>query len=94
MVLRAPLGRSLTVGAMGLVSNPAQLLVLRVLQGLVTGTVPATAALVSSIAPPAVRASLGIVQTARCSRVRRSARSSAAVHRDHSATASPSSSPA
>jgi len=51
MVLRALSGIALFVGAMGLVSSPAQLLVLRVFQGAFSGFVPPSITLVSVVAP-------------------------------------------
>ena len=51
MVLRAMFCAALVLAAMGFVQNVGQLLVLRALQGAVTGTVTATTALVASVAP-------------------------------------------
>lgn len=51
MLLRATLAGSVVVGLMGFVAVPWQLLVLRLLQGTVTGTVPAATALVASDSP-------------------------------------------
>ena len=51
MLLRATLAASVVVGLMGFVTSPWQLLVLRLLQGTLTGTVPAATALVASTAP-------------------------------------------
>jgi DHA1 family multidrug resistance protein-like MFS transporter len=51
MLLRATLAGSVVVGLMGFVAAPWQLLVLRLLQGTVTGTVPAATALVASDSP-------------------------------------------
>ena len=52
MLLRATLTAAVVVGSMAFVSGPWQLLVLRLLQGTLTGTVPAATALVASTAPP------------------------------------------
>jgi DHA1 family multidrug resistance protein-like MFS transporter len=51
MLLRATLAGSVVVGLMGFVAAPWQLLVLRLLQGTLTGTVPAATALVASDSP-------------------------------------------
>jgi len=51
MLLRATLTAAVVVGSMGFVSTPWQLLGLRLLQGTLTGTVPAATALVASTAP-------------------------------------------
>ena len=51
MLLRATLTAAVVVGSMGFVSSPWQLLGLRLLQGTLTGTVPAATALVASTAP-------------------------------------------
>jgi len=51
MVERAMFGGAVLLGAMGLVRNVQQLAILRVLQGCVTGTVPAAATLVASSTP-------------------------------------------
>ena len=65
MLLRATLAAAVVVGSMAFVSTPWQLLGLRLLQGTLTGTVPAATALVASTAPPE-RAGwrLGALQTA------------------------------
>ena len=52
MLLRATLAAAVVVGSMGFVSTPWQLLGLRLLQGTLTGTVPAATALVASTTPP------------------------------------------
>src|ERR687895_1302246 len=52
MLLRATLAAAVVVGSMGFVSGPWQLLGLRLLQGMFTGTVPAATALVASTTPP------------------------------------------
>lgn len=51
MLLRAMLCASIIIGLMGAVSGVNQLLVLRLVQGIFTGTVTASAALVASSAP-------------------------------------------
>jgi len=65
MVMRAMFGGAVVVALMGAAPSAGALLALRFLQGAVTGTVSATNALVSSVAP-AGRAglSLGLMQTA------------------------------
>jgi MFS transporter, DHA1 family, multidrug resistance protein len=64
MLLRATLAAAVVVGSMGFVATPWQLLGLRLLQGTLTGTVPAATALVASTTP-AERAGwrLGALQT-------------------------------
>ena len=51
MLLRATLAAAVVVGSMGFVATPWQLLGLRLLQGTLTGTVPAATALVASTSP-------------------------------------------
>ena len=51
MLLRATLAGALVVGCMGLVTAPWQLLLLRLLQGMLTGTVAAATVLVAATAP-------------------------------------------
>jgi len=51
MVLRATFGGAIILALMGFVVNVQQLVVLRFIQGIFTGTVPATMALVASTAP-------------------------------------------
>lgn len=51
MLLRATLAAAVVVGLMGFVSGPWQLLALRLLQGTLTGTVPAATALVATNSP-------------------------------------------
>ncbi len=51
MLLRATLAAVVVVGSMGFVTAPWQLLVLRLLQGTLTGTVPAATSLVAATAP-------------------------------------------
>lgn len=65
MVTRALFGGGLVVAVMGLVRSPEQLLALRLVQGLFSGTVSATRTLVSSVAPVAqLGYVLGTMQTA------------------------------
>ena len=64
MLLRATLAGSVMLGLMGLVTSPWQLLLLRLLQGSLTGTVAAATVLVSATAPPDKASSrLGTLQT-------------------------------
>ncbi|MCC7060854.1 MAG: MFS transporter, partial [Burkholderiaceae bacterium] len=51
MIVRAALGGALTIALMGFVQNAEQLVMLRVIQGLVTGTVAAANALVAASTP-------------------------------------------
>lgn len=51
MVLRATFGGAIILALMGFVANVQQLMALRFVQGLFTGTVPATMALVAATAP-------------------------------------------
>lgn len=65
MVCRAMYGGAITLGAMAFVATPGQLLALRLLQGSLTGTISAAAALVAATVPQhAVGSSLGLLQTA------------------------------
>jgi len=65
MVQRAMFGGAVILGLMGMVQNVYQLLVLRILQGSITGTVPACVALVSSVIPKnRLGFSLGLMQMA------------------------------
>jgi DHA1 family multidrug resistance protein-like MFS transporter len=65
MVVRAALSAAVIIGLMGLVTSVWQLLLLRVLQGMLTGTVSAFQALVSSQTPrDRLGFSLGVMQTA------------------------------
>jgi DHA1 family multidrug resistance protein-like MFS transporter len=65
MVVRAAGSAALLIGLMGLVTNVWQLLALRILQGMFTGTVTASQALVSSQTPrDRLGFSLGVMQTA------------------------------
>jgi MFS transporter, DHA1 family, multidrug resistance protein len=64
MLLRATLAGSAMLGLMGLVTAPWQLLLLRLLQGSLTGTVAAATVLVSATAPPEKAPfRLGVLQT-------------------------------
>ena len=65
MVMRAAFSAAVLVGLMGLATNVYQLVALRVLQGVFTGTVSASQALVSSQTPRArLGFALGVMQTA------------------------------
>ncbi|CAN5732034.1 MFS transporter [soil metagenome] len=65
MVLRAMFAAMITIGLMGFVNAPWQLLVLRMVEGAFTGTVAASTALVASTAPRArLGYALGMIQTA------------------------------
>jgi DHA1 family multidrug resistance protein-like MFS transporter len=65
MVVRAMFGGAIVISAMGLVGNVYQLLVLRAIQGTLTGTVPAATTLVASNTPAKRRGSaLGLLQMA------------------------------
>ena len=65
MVLRAMFGGAIVLGVMALVQTPGQLLALRMLQGAVTGTIAASAALVASVSPSRrAGLSLGMMQAA------------------------------
>jgi DHA1 family multidrug resistance protein-like MFS transporter len=64
MVLRAMLAGGLVLALMAFVQNAWELLVLRILQGAVTGTVAASTALVATIAPrDRLAYSMGLLQT-------------------------------
>src|SRR2546423_9861913 len=64
MVLRALLVGGLIIALMGLVQNVGQFLVLRILQGMFTGTIAAATALVASIVPrERLASSMGLLQT-------------------------------
>ncbi len=65
MILRALFGASIVIGAMGLVANVEQLLVLRLLQGTVTGVVAAASVVVSLTVPrPYLATTLGFMHAA------------------------------
>ena len=64
MLLRAMFGGALLVGLMAFVTAPWQLLVLRILQGCVTGTIAAATVLTTSIVPERkIGFCLGLLQT-------------------------------
>ena len=64
MLVRASLGGAVLLAAMGFVQNAEQLALLRALQGLVTGTIPAANALVASSTPKENSGeALGLLQT-------------------------------
>jgi len=63
MVVRAMFGGAVVIGAMGFTQNVYQLVVLRAIQGTLTGTVPAAMTLVVSSTPPARRGyAIGLLQ--------------------------------
>jgi len=65
MVVRAMFGGSVVIALMGFTRNVGQLAALRMLQGALTGTVPAAMTLVASSAPPERRGyALGLLQMA------------------------------
>lgn len=65
MVLRAMFGGAVLIPLMAVATNVYHLLILRILQGAITGTIPAAVALVSSFTPPSSRGySLGVMQMA------------------------------
>jgi DHA1 family multidrug resistance protein-like MFS transporter len=65
MVVRAMFGGAVVIGAMGFTQNVYQLVVLRAIQGTLTGTVPAAMTLVVSSAPPERRGyAIGLLQMA------------------------------
>ncbi|MBV9279970.1 MAG: MFS transporter [Chloroflexi bacterium] len=65
MVVRAAFSAAVLIGLMGLVTSAYQLLILRLLQGMFTGTVSASQALVSSQTPRnRLGFALGVMQTA------------------------------
>jgi DHA1 family multidrug resistance protein-like MFS transporter len=65
MVVRAMLGGSVVIGLMGFTRNVYQLLILRAIQGTLTGTVPAATTLVASSTPAKRRGfALGLLQMA------------------------------
>ena len=65
MVERAMFGGAVVIGAMGFTRNVYQLAVLRAIQGMLTGTVPAAMTLVASSTPPERRGyALGLLQMA------------------------------
>ncbi len=65
MLERAMFGGAVVIFAMGFVTDVRQLLILRILQGSLTGTVTASMALVAAMSPPdRIGYSLGLMQTA------------------------------
>jgi DHA1 family multidrug resistance protein-like MFS transporter len=65
MVMRAMLGGGVVIALMGAAGSPGMLLLLRLIQGAITGTVSATNALVSGVTPrERVGTSLGLITTA------------------------------
>lgn len=65
MVVRATFGGAVVLGAMAFVQSVQQLFVLRLLQGMLTGTVSAFMTLIATIAPPSeVGFALGMMQMA------------------------------
>ena len=65
MLLRAMFGGAAVLVLQGFVSDPWQLLVLRTVQGCITGTIAAATVLVASIAPPEETGyALGLLQMA------------------------------
>jgi DHA1 family multidrug resistance protein-like MFS transporter len=65
MVVRAMFGGAVVIGSMGFTRNVYQLLVLRAIQGTLTGTVPAATTLVASNTPEEQRGyALGLLQMA------------------------------
>lgn len=65
MVIRSMAGAAVTVGAMGFVTSPEQLVALRFIQGAVSGVVSASNALVASTAPKErLGFALGLMQVA------------------------------
>ena len=64
MVIRSMIGGSVVLGLMGFATRPWHLVILRIFQGIFTGTVPASITLVSSVTPSAnLGISLGLLQT-------------------------------
>ena len=64
MLIRATLGAAILIAIMGFVQNAEQLTLLRAIQGLVSGTIPAANALVASSAPKEHSGeALGLLQT-------------------------------
>jgi DHA1 family multidrug resistance protein-like MFS transporter len=64
MVLRSMLVGGVIVALMGLIQNVGEFLILRILQGMFTGTIAASTALVASIVPrDRIASSMGILQT-------------------------------
>jgi DHA1 family multidrug resistance protein-like MFS transporter len=65
MVIRSMIAGAVVLGFMGLATNPWHILILRILQGMTTGTITASVTMVSSVTPiENLGLSLGILQTA------------------------------
>ncbi|MBN2361528.1 MAG: MFS transporter, partial [Deltaproteobacteria bacterium] len=65
MVIRSMIAGSITLGLMGLATHPWHILVLRLLQGMLTGTVTASTALVATVVPKQrLGFALGLLQVA------------------------------
>jgi len=65
MVMRSTIAGSVVLAAMAFAGNVQQLFILRVIQGMITGTVPAFMTLVASFSPPKQAGfSLGLMQMA------------------------------
>jgi MFS transporter, DHA1 family, multidrug resistance protein len=65
MVVRSMIAGSIVLGLMGLATNPWHIMILRIVQGMTTGTITASVTLVSSMTPVEnLGLSLGILQTA------------------------------
>ena len=65
MVMRAMFGGALVVGLIGAATSPWHLLFLRMVQGALTGTITASAALVSAVTPGTrIGFSMGLMQSA------------------------------
>lgn len=64
MLLRATFGATVVMALMGFAQTPLQLLILRVIQGALTGTVPAATTLIASVVPrERIGFALGLLQT-------------------------------
>ena len=64
MLLRAMLGGAVVISLMGLVNSPWQFLILRTIQGCLSGTISAATVLTAAISPPAqVAFTLGMLTT-------------------------------
>lgn len=64
MLLRSAFGMAIVTGMMGLVTSPVQLLILRILNGTISGFIPASIALVSTNTPKErVGFALGVLQS-------------------------------
>ncbi len=66
MIVRATLGGAVLLVLMGLVQNAEQLVILRTIQGFVTGVIPAASALVAASAPrKQIGEAMGLLNTSR-----------------------------